>query len=42
MLLPAGSTPPAHPASISPADLWSDVQAFRQQSPLVNSVAHSW
>jgi len=38
MLLPAGASLPAHPASISPADLWSDVQAFSQQSPLVHSV----
>jgi len=42
MSLPADCAPPAptHPARLSPADLWADVQAVRQQAPLVHSVTN--
>lgn len=40
MSLPTVSAPPAHPARISPADLWRDVEAVRQQAPLVHSVTN--
>ena len=42
MSLPADCAPPAptHPTRLSPADLWADVQAVRQQAPLVHSVTN--
>jgi hydroxyethylthiazole kinase len=42
MSLPPDCAPPAptQPAILSPADLWADVQAVRQQAPLVHSVTN--